>query len=198
MLVVDRWVQGEYENYLTPEQNIPQKALPVPWESCITMGNAWGWVKDDKYKSSTECIQLLVNIAAKGGSLLLGIGPNGKGEFEPKVYENLARMGKWLEANGEAIYETTPVEPYSDGRVAYTARGDKNIYAIYMPAKDEQRLPAHILVKTKLSGKLKVTLLASKQELSYTAYDGIVIVSIPEQLRPSLAKQEAVVIKVAV
>jgi alpha-L-fucosidase len=54
------------------------------------------------------------------------------------------------------------------------------------------------MVRTKLSGKLKVTLLASKQELSYTAYEDIIMVSIPEQLRTSLAKQEAVVIKVAV
>jgi alpha-L-fucosidase len=67
-----------------------------------------------------------------------------------------------------------------------------------MPAKDEQALPAHVMVRTKLSGKLKVTLLASKQELSYTAYEGIVIVSIPEHLRASLAKQEAVVIQIAV
>jgi len=197
MLVVDRWVHGEFENYLTPEQNIPPKALSVPWESCITMGNAWGWVRNDSYKSSKECVQLLVNIVAKGGNLLLGIGPNGKGEFEPKVYENLAQMGRWLEANGEAIYGTTPVEPYSDGRVAYTARGDKAIYAIYMPAKDEQKLPAHIMVRTTLTGKLNVALLASRQDLSYTAYDDIVIVSIPEQLRTPLAKQEAVAIKVA-
>ncbi len=198
MLVVDRWVHGEYENYLTPEQNIPPRALPVPWESCITMGNAWGWVRNDRYKSSTECVQLLVNIVAKGGNLLLGIGPNGKGEFEPKVYENLALMGKWLQANGEAIYGTTPVEPYSEGKVAYTARGDKAIYAIYMPAKDEQKLPAHIMVRTALTGKLNVTLLASKQELTYTPYDDIIMVSIPEQIRASLAKQEAVVIKIAV
>jgi alpha-L-fucosidase len=197
MLVVDRWVYGEYENYLTPEQNIPAKALPVPWESCITMGNAWGWVPNDQYKSSKECVQLLVNIIAKGGNLLLGIGPNGKGEFEPKVFENLAQMGKWLDANGEAIFETTPVEPYSDGKVAYTAKGDKALYAIYMPEKDEKQLPAHILVKTKLEGKPKVSLLASKQNLEYQRFENMLMISIPENLRTSLAAQEAVVIKVS-
>jgi alpha-L-fucosidase len=197
MLVVDRWVQGEYENYLTPEQNIPPKALPVPWESCITMGNAWGWVKNDRYKSSRECVHLLVNIIAKGGNLLLGIGPNGKGEFEPKVYENLAQMGKWLEANGEAIYGTTPVEPYSDGKVAYTAKGDKVIYAVYLPAKDEKEIPAYVMVRTKLKGKLNVSLLASNEKLSYQAFDEIIMVSVPENLRATLAKQEAVVIKVS-
>ena len=197
MLVVDRWVQGEYENYLTPEQNIPPKALPVPWESCITMGNAWGWVKDDKYNHQQSASSCLSISPPKAGAPAW-YWPEWEGRVRTEGLRKSCPDGKVAQANGEAIYETTPVEPYSDGRVAYTARGDKNIYAIYMPAKDEQRLPAHILVKTKLSGKLKVTLLASKQELSYTAYDGIVIVSIPEQLRPSLAKQEAVVIKVAV
>jgi alpha-L-fucosidase len=197
MLVVDRWVQGEYENYLTPEQNIPPKPLSVPWESCITMGGAWGWVKNDTYKSSRECVQLLVNIVAKGGNLLLGVGPDGKGEFEPKVYENLAQMGKWLEANGEAIFETTPVEPYSEGKVAYTAKGDGAIYAIYMPGKDEKEIPAYVMVRTNLKGKLKVSLLASKEELSYQSFDEIVMISIPEKLRTTLAKQEAVVIKVS-
>jgi len=138
---------------LTPEQKTPEKALPVPWESCITMGGAWGWVKNDNYKSSKELVHLLVNIVAKGGNLLLGVGPNGKGNFEPKVYENLDLLGKWLETNGEAIYETNPVEPFLDGKVAYTAKGDHAIYAIYMPAKDEKELPAEITVKSNLKGK---------------------------------------------
>ncbi len=195
MLVVDRWVQGEYENYLTPEQTVPPKPLTVPWESCITMGNAWGWVKGDRYKSSKECVQLLVNVVAKGGNLLLGIGPNGKGEFEPAVYDNLAQVGKWLEANGEAIYETTPVEPYLDGKVAYTAKGSNAVYAIYMPAKDEKELPAYVMVRTNLKGNLNVSLLASGEKLRYQAFDEILMVSIPESMRSSLAKQEAVVLK---
>jgi alpha-L-fucosidase len=196
MLVVDRWVPGEYENYLTPEQKTPEKALPVPWESCITMGGAWGWVKNDNYKSSKELVQLLVSIVAKGGNLLLGVGPDGKGEFEPKVYENLDLLGKWLQANGEAIYETNPVEPYLDGKVGYTAKGENTIYAIYMPAKDEVEMPAEISIKTNLNGKLKVNLLESKQKLNSKTVDGGVVVTIPQKLRSELAKKEAVVIRI--
>ncbi len=106
-------------------------------------------------------------------------------------------MGKWLEANGEAIFETTPVEPYSDGNVAYTAKGKDAVYAIYMPGKDEKQLPGHILVRTKVEGKPKVSLLASKQALDYQRFEDMLMVSIPEKLRASLALQEAVVIKVA-
>ena len=196
MLVVDRWVQSEYEDYLTPEQKTPEKPLMVPWESCITMGGAWGWVKNDNYKSSKELVQLLVNIVAKGGNLLLGVGPNGKGDFEPKVYENLAMLGKWLDANGEAIFDTNPVVPFLDGKVAYTAKGDNTIYAIYMPSKDEKEMPAEITVKTTLTGKVIASLLPLKQSLSYKRVEGGIKVVIPKSLRLELANQEAAVIKI--
>jgi alpha-L-fucosidase len=67
-----------------------------------------------------------------------------------------------------------------------------------MPGKDEQQLPAHVMVRTKLSGTPKVTLLGSNRELTYTAYEGVLMVSIPAELRGTLAKHEAVVIRVAV
>jgi len=196
MLVVDRWVQGEYEDYLTPEQKTPDKPLSVPWESCITLGGAWGWVKNDNYKSSKEVVQLLVNVVAKGGNLLLGVGPNGKGEFEPKVYEVLASVGKWLDLNGEAIYDTSPVEPYLDGKVAYTAKGDNTVYAIYMPSKDEKELPAEINIKTKLKGKLQASLILNKLKLSTKTSENGILISIPQELRAELAKQESVVFKI--
>ena len=76
-----------------------------------------------------------------------------------KYIENLAEVGKWLKVNGEAIYDTKPIEPFLDGKVAYTAKGDHTIYGIYMPAKEEKELPSEIIVKTKLKGRLKVNLI---------------------------------------
>jgi alpha-L-fucosidase len=197
MLVVDRWVQGEYEDYLTPEQKTMDKALNVPWESCITMGNAWGWVPNDRYKSTKELVQMLVKIVAKGGNLLLGVGPKGTGEYEPAVYDRLDGMGKWLAANGEAIYKTVPVEPFQVGKIAYTAKGPDTIYAIYLPEKDETTLPESIAVKTSLKGKLSVSLLSEKKVLkSKMTADGLVI-TIPKDMRPTLARMEAVAIKIS-
>ncbi len=196
MLVVDRWVQGEYENYLTPEQKIPEKPLEVPWESCITMGHAWGWVPNDNYKSSKELVQLLIGIVAKGGNLLLGVGPKGDGEFEPEVYENLAQLGKWLDANGEAIYDTRPVEPYQVDKVAYTQKDGKIVFALYMPAKGEERLPESISIESTLSAKPKFSLLESGKKLKFRKSGNNYEVIIPEALREELAKSEAVVIRI--
>jgi alpha-L-fucosidase len=196
ILVVDRWVQGGFENYLTPEQKTPDKPLSVPWESCITMGGAWGWVPHDNFKSSRELIQLLVRIVAKGGNLLLGVGPDGKGEFDPTVYDRLNEMGRWLGANGEAIYDTVPVAPFQDGKIAYTSKGDRTVYAIYLPDKGEGELPEELTIKTSLQGALTISLPALGQALnSERSADGVKVF-IPAPLRIQLASGPALVIRI--
>ena len=195
LLVVDRWVQGPYEDYLTPEQKTPEKALTVPWESCITLGYNWGWTPHEKYKSTREVIHLLVNIVAKGGNLLLGIGPDGKGDFPAEVYERLEGIGKWLAVNGDAIYGTRPVEPFSDGRLCYTQKAG-TLNAIYLVNESDTALPDELLVKTEMAGKLKVTIPSLNKNLKFKKTDGGIIVSIPAKLKPLLLAQEAFVIRV--
>ena len=57
LIVVDRAVPGPYQNYLTPEQHIPETGLPYPWETCMTMGNSWSFVPNDVYKPADELIK---------------------------------------------------------------------------------------------------------------------------------------------
>ncbi|MCX6925782.1 MAG: alpha-L-fucosidase, partial [Verrucomicrobia bacterium] len=190
MLIVDRWVQGEYEDYLTPEQKTPDQALPVPW-------GAWGWVPHDNYKSARELAQLLIRIVAKGGNLLLGVGPNGKGEFDPRVYERFSELGEWLKVNGDAIYQTVPVAPYQEGKIAYTARPGEALFALYMPGRGEKELPAELAIKTKLTGTLTASIPALKESLSVTSTADGITVAIPEALRGKLASQPAVVVRIS-
>lgn len=197
LIVVDRWVPSDYEDYLTPERKVLEKPISVPWESCVTLGNDWGWVPNDKYKSGTEVIQLLAGIVAKGGNLLLGVGPDGKGDFDPKIKQTLAEVGKWLDTNGDAIYATKPIAPYSEGNLLYTSKGERTIFGIYLPTATEKELPSQIVIKNNLKGKLKVTLLTNKQKLSYKNVNGGISVSIPKSLRSELGKQAGVVIKIS-
>ena len=60
----------------TPEQHVPDAPLPMPWESCITMGTAWQYQPtNETYKSGRELIEMLAETRAKGGNLLLNVGP---------------------------------------------------------------------------------------------------------------------------
>ncbi len=56
LIVVDRAVPGKNQNYLTPENEVPEHMLPYPWESCIISGGSWSWVPDAKYKSPQQVI----------------------------------------------------------------------------------------------------------------------------------------------
>jgi alpha-L-fucosidase len=120
LLVVDRTVHGPYENYQTPEQNIPRQKLDHPWESCITLGNAWGYVPNDQFKSSTKVIHNLIEIVAKGGSLLLGVGPDADGILNETQISRLAEIGEWLKLNGAAIYNTRTAEQERDNETFFT------------------------------------------------------------------------------
>ena len=81
LIVVDRTVGGRYENYVTPEQEVPEKAQPYTWETCMTVATQWSYKPNDNCKSTRQLIHLLVNVVAKGGNFLLNVGPDPNGEL---------------------------------------------------------------------------------------------------------------------
>ena len=131
LIIVDRSVGGRYENYKTPEQQIPDTILPYPWETCMSMGDSWSYVEHDNYKSTKQLIHMLVDIVAKGGNYLLNVGPDENGEIPAVAVERLKEIGGWLKANGHAIYGTRPLYPYARGNKRYTQSKDgKSKYEI--------------------------------------------------------------------
>ncbi|QQR88188.1 MAG: alpha-L-fucosidase [Flavobacteriales bacterium] len=109
LLVVDRTVGGEYENYVTPEGHVPDADLGVPWETCMPMGTSWSWVPNEQYKSTDEIIRTLVSVVSRGGSLLLNAAPGPDGQLDSTAYVRLKEVGEWLKVNGEAVYGTRGV-----------------------------------------------------------------------------------------
>lgn len=93
---------------LTPEQHIPPRGYPgKTFEVCMTMNNTWGFKKNDHdFKSPLVVIQMLSDIASKGGNFLLNIGPDREGVIPPESVACLHAVGNWMKVNGEAIYET--------------------------------------------------------------------------------------------
>jgi alpha-L-fucosidase len=194
LLVVDRTVHGEYENYVTPEQQVPATYLPYPWESCITLGNSWSYVPGDEYKSSRKVIHMLTDIISKNGNLLLNVGPGPDGEWDSLAYDRLESIGKWMKINGEAVYESEadPNLP-RQGKWAFTRKGT-SIYAIYQVAENEMienslsvNLPAGIQVKA-------VSVIGGPQKVKFAQTGGQVVLFTTDK---SIVKQtEALVFKI--
>lgn len=183
LLIVDRTVHGPYENYQTPEQKIPEKQLNYPWESCVTLGGAWGFVPNDHYKPAAEIIHKLVEIVAKGGSLLLGIGPNAEGSFPTEVTARLTEIGNWTSRNGKAIYNTRTTSNYNSGQTWFTQSKDgKVLFGIYCLASN-QKIPRTIkwMGNTPKLGT-KIRLISSPGNLKWQVISGETIVELPPTL----------------
>ena len=183
MLIVDRHSYTPYENYKTPEQSIPDEPLGYPWESCITLSNMWGYGKHVKWKSPQEIINMLIEIVAKGGNLLLGIGPTPEGIIQEEAVERLRIIGDWLNKNGKAIYNTRTAHIYKDGNVCFTTSKDSTVLnAIYM-LEEGKELPKEISWNGNLpSNPDSVKLLSTGQYLPCQIEGQHVTVTIPEDL----------------
>jgi alpha-L-fucosidase len=196
LIVVDRWVSGKYENYLTPEQKIPEKAINVPWESCMTMAEGWSYNEDHKYKSVHQLIHLLVEIVAKGGNFLLNIAPSPKGDWSIEAYDRLNGISEWMKVNSEAIYETHQIAPYKDGKICLTQKKD-TIYAIYLADIDELYPPQKIRLNfIPTFRNAKVTMLGSGGELKWEKIDKGFEIELPESVQKNPPCKDAWVIKI--
>ncbi len=122
-------------DFASPEQMIPAKGMTdvhgnsIPWESCITLNDHWGYCSaDHHYKTPKMIIHNLVECVSKNGNLLLNVGPTAKGEIPPESVAILKEVGRWMKENSDSIYGCgiSDMEKPDWGR--FTQKG-KKLYA---------------------------------------------------------------------
>ena len=96
------------------------------------MTYSWSYRPNLDYKSTQTLLTMLVQIVSRGGNFLLNVGPGPDGTLEDIAYDRLREIGDWMQVNSDGIYATKAVEPYQDGNVYYTQKGDY-VYAFYVP-----------------------------------------------------------------
>jgi hypothetical protein len=114
---------GDYDDTTDRPANFPPH--DGDWEGIPTTDESYGWNKfDTSHKPPPHFIQLLAKSAARGGNLLLNIGPMGDGNIDPKDVVILKGIGDWWKVNGESIRGTTrtplPVQTWGES----TRKGD--------------------------------------------------------------------------
>lgn len=125
----------------TPEQSLPGLPLKTPWESCITMGTQWQYKPTNEiYKSGRRLIEILIETRAKGGALLLNIGPKPDGELPIEQEERLREMAAWHFINQEAILNVRPWLVTNEENIWFTkAKNENTVYLIIKGIKDWPR-----------------------------------------------------------
>jgi alpha-L-fucosidase len=120
---------------------VPGGALEVDWEVPATINDTWGFkTNDHNWKSAADLVRNLVDVASKGGNYLLNVGPTAEGVIPQPSVERMQAIGRWLEANGEAIYATQPGPIQGQEHVRSTARGSTvYLHALHWPGADMPR-----------------------------------------------------------
>ncbi|MBN1417639.1 MAG: alpha-L-fucosidase [Planctomycetes bacterium] len=116
----------------TPEQYVPGIPIEGVWESCITMGTQWQYKPtNESYKSGTELIERLIETRAKGGNLLLNVGPRPDGAIPIEQEERLREIALWDFIDGEAVRGVEPWAITNEETIWFTKRrGEDTLYAI--------------------------------------------------------------------
>ncbi|WP_308782999.1 alpha-L-fucosidase [uncultured Blautia sp.] len=107
--VVNDRFNDRYHDFLTKEYKQGKVDRSEKWEMCRGMGLSFGYNEnegDDQIISEQGLISLLVGTVANNGNLLINIGPKADGTIPAEQERRLLVLGKWLETNGEGIYET--------------------------------------------------------------------------------------------
>jgi len=183
LIIVDRWVHGRHENYLTPERKIPEEPLNGPWETCMPMAGAWSYYPDDVYKPTRELLRQLTNVISKGGNYLLNIGIDDKGNMPSDAVDRLEELADWMKVNNEAIHNTRAIAPYTDGKCRFTKGQDGSLYAIYVSDKNENKPPTHILLESQNFGiGTIVKLLGNPKPLKWNSVGNGTLIEIPEMI----------------
>ena len=154
----------------TPEQQLPGVGVDFAWEGCITLGTAWQYQPtNETYKTGLHVIRLLTETRAKGGSLLLNIGPDANGELCRAQEDILRELALWHFLNREAVHNTRPwIITNEDSAWLLRSKDDSALYAVLFDQKDWDRGQRRefLLKSVKASPDTTVEVLGQSGELT--------------------------------
>ena len=136
----------------TPEYTVFDRVQRTPWECVRGMDHSFGHnraSREDDFISRRDLLWSLVDIAAKGGNLLLNVGP--RGEDATIAGAQLLRLdwlGSFTGAHGRALFGTRPwvhaAEAERSGvEVRYTTRDD-DVFAFVRGQQTTELLLARV------------------------------------------------------
>jgi alpha-L-fucosidase len=154
--VIDDRFNGLWHDFTTKEYRVGAMNRESKWEMNRGLGLSFGYnaIEGDKHILSVEkLVSLLVSTVANNGNLLINVGPMADGTIPENQAEKLHGIGRWLEINGEAIYDTT----ISRRASIETANGD-----IHFTKKDSD---LYVMIDKAPHGKFSIIIPDIKGEL---------------------------------
>lgn len=106
------------------ERGAPDKTQELPWQTCSCIGD-WHYstsiYENNRYKSATDVIHMLVDVVSKNGNLLLNVPVRGDGSIDEKEIAVVESIASWMDINKESIFDTRPWKVFGEGPAAESA-----------------------------------------------------------------------------
>lgn len=153
---------------LTPEQTLPGAKITQPWLSPITIGTAWQYQPtNERYKSGSQLIELLIEARAKGGSLLLNVGPKANGALPSEQEDRLREMGAWYFINHESMDNVRSWVVSKEQNIYFTQKAPGTLFAIVMDARNwkEGERKTFLLKSAKATANTKISVLGQNSKI---------------------------------
>jgi alpha-L-fucosidase len=139
-------------------------------------------------------IAWLVDTVSKNGTLLLNVSPKADGTIPQDQQDTLLAVGKWLETNGEAIYDThswTKFEEKDKEQIYFTVKGP-DLYAIVMGKESGTEVAITSLQQGGPAGSVRSVAMLGGETLRYKQNAAGLTVMLPD----ATERKEAFVLKI--
>jgi alpha-L-fucosidase len=190
-LVPDRYKQltfpgARHADFTTEEYSHSDTIKKRKWEATRGVGHSFGANHNEAPEdiiSTTGLVRLLVDVVAKNGNLLIGVGPAPDGTLPHWQQAPLVGLGRWLESHGEAIYDTrpftVPTTTTSENTSVHFTLGHDVLYATLLELPGSRTF----VVRGVVAGPLRqVELVGSDGVVDWGERDGALSVTLPERL----------------
>jgi len=188
------------------ERGVLDSISPFPWQTDTSIGD-WFYRTGQKYKSSDEVVQMLVDIVSKNGNLLINVVQTPEGDLEPDVLNILDGIGNWIKDNGAGIYGSRPWKVYGEGPstmgnqekgqfgglkdtrpyqatdIRFTTKnGALYVFCMSTPTEDIQIKSLGKLSKYSNKAIASISMLGSSEKIQWKQNDNALVINKPTKL----------------
>ena len=121
LIVNDRW-WSDHPDVRSYEYQLPDDIVTTPWELRRGLGASLGYNRaegPDHLLGAPDIVALLTEVIAKGGHLLLSVGPDATGRLPEPYAERLRAAGGWVRRHRDLLDRGTPWSSWGDHDCRY-------------------------------------------------------------------------------
>jgi len=170
--------------------------MPDPWQTDTCIGN-WFYDVRQEFKRPGHIIEMLIDIIAKNGTMLLNILQLPDGSIDDETEFLLKELAAWFEVCGKAVYGSRPwrvcnegeskvkIEGFKEKAVEWSSsdfrfvQKDGKLYAFIMCAPENRVVTIKSLLANE---RVKSVRLLGGWELEFGQNFGVLNVMLPEKL----------------